>query len=126
MEQSILLSVKKNLGIEADDTAFDHDVLTFANTAFSTLSQLGVGPQGFNITDESLEWSAFLSDTAPHRDQLNRVKTFVYLSVRMMFDPPSSSYTQTAFQRQIDELIFRLSVDREDTDWTDPFPVSTF
>jgi hypothetical protein len=120
METSILKSTKKILGIGDDDTAFDLDIITHINTAFSILAQLGIGPPtGFMITDANAEWGDFLG-TDTH---LNPVKTYVYLKVRQLFDPPTTSYLLQAFNDQIRELEWRISVHREETEWVDPDPV---
>lgn len=120
MEQSILKSTKKILGLEADYTAFDLDVLTAINSSFSTLTQLGIGPpQGFMIEDDTVTWGAFLGSDL----QLSSVKTYVYLKTRLIFDPPQTSYHLQAIKEQIAELEWRLNVHREETAWTDPFPI---
>lgn len=120
METSILSSVKKILGIAEDYTAFDEDIIMHINTAFSTLTQLGVGPsEGFMIEDEDAVWGDFIGDDF----QFNAVKSYVGLRVRMLFDPPSTSYLITAMENQIRELAWRLSTHREETGWTDPNPI---
>ena len=120
MITSILTGTKKILGLAEDYTAFDHDVITHINTAFSTLAQLGVGPpEGFMIEDETAEWIDFIDDTDL---QYNSVKTYVYLRVRLLFDPPTTSYLIAAFQDQVRELEWRLNVHREETEWVDPDP----
>lgn len=117
MENSILLSTKKTLGIPADYDVFDLDIITHINTALSTLTQLGVGPSnGFMVEDDTPEWSDFLGDDL----QYNAVKTYVYLKVRQLFDPPTTSYLISAFNDQIRELEWRLNVHREETGWVDP------
>lgn len=120
METSILTSTKKILGLDADYTAFDLDVITHINSVFSTLTQLGVGPvAGFMIEDETADWSDFI----PIDDiQYNSVKTYMYLRVRMLFDPPSTSFVIAALNEQIKELEWRLNVHREETGWVDPDP----
>ncbi len=119
MEESILTSTKKILGIPAEDTTFDLDVMTHINSAFSDLYDLGVGPaNGFVIEDESTNWDAFVDDVPA----LARVKTFVYLKVRLLFDPPQTSFHIAAMERQITEAVWRLSVHREHTAWADPSP----
>jgi hypothetical protein len=120
MEQSILISTKKILGLPQDYTVFDLDVITHINTAFSTLTQLGVGPpEGFMIEDESEVWDDFIN---PPDHQYNSVKSYVFLKVRQLFDPPQTSYLITAMEQQIKELEWRLNVHREETGWTDPDP----
>src|SRR5436190_23581885 len=105
METSILTSVKKNLGIDAAYTVFDHDILTYINGTFSTLTQLGVGPvTGYAIEDETPTWSDFIEDDDP---RYNSVKTYVTLKVRMLFDPPATSYLLDAMTKQIEELEWR-------------------
>jgi hypothetical protein len=119
MEQSILISTKKVLGIAADYTVFDLDIITHINSAFSTLTQLGVGPAaGFMIDDDSAVWNDFIADDL----QYNSVKSYVFLRVRQLFDPPSTSYLISAVERQIQELEWRLNVHREETGWVDPDP----
>jgi len=130
MEQSILISTKKILGIDKDYTVFDLDIITHINTAFSTLTQLGVGPaNGFMIEDDTAVWSDFIPDypagaAPPSGDDLqyNSVKTYVFLKVRQLFDPPSTSYLITAVEKQIQELEWRLNVHREEDGWVDPNP----
>lgn len=110
MEDSILTSTKKILGLEADYTAFDLDVITHINAAFSVLNQLGVGPKdGFSIEDSGAGWG----DYAVPANQLHLVKTYVYLKVRIHFDPPSTSYLIEAMNNQIAQYEWRLNVFRE-------------
>lgn len=117
MTDSILTSVKKVLGVDESYTVFDLDILMHTNSAFSTLNQLGIGPDdGFMINDESATWDAFLGTDL----KINSVKTYVYLKVRLLFDPPQLSYVIDAMNQQIKELEWRLNVVREGTAWTDP------
>lgn len=119
METSILNSIKKVLGIAADYTAFDEDIIMHINTAFSTLAQLGVGPVGgFMIQDETAVWSDFLGLVVD--EQFNSVKSYIFLRVRLLFDPPTTSYLINAYQDQIRELEWRLNVHREELDWISP------
>jgi hypothetical protein len=119
MEQSILTSTKKILGIADTYTAFDLDILTHINAAFSTLTQLGVGPaDGFMIEDADAEWYDYIENDP----QLNTVKSYVFLKVRQLFDPPTTSYLITAMEKQIEQLEWRLNVSRETTEWVDPDP----
>jgi len=110
MEESILTSTKKILGLDQDYTAFDLDIITHINAAFSILSQLGVGPEsGFSIEDETTVWADYLVPA----DQLHLVKTYVYLKVRSLFDPPTTSFLIEATEKQIKEYEWRLNVFRE-------------
>lgn len=114
---SILTSVKKILGIEEDYEAFDLDVMIHINSVFGTLNQLGIGPaNGFEIEDATPTWDAFTGGDK----RLNPVKTYVYLRVRLLFDPPTTSYLIDATKEQIKELEWRLNVYREQTEWVDP------
>jgi hypothetical protein len=120
MEQSILKSTKKMLQIGPDDDSFDLDILTHINSAFSTLTDIGVGPDGgFAIVDATAEWDSFLEDDLI---QLNQVKTFVYLHARLVFDPPTTSFVQSSIEKQIEEVTWRLNARREAREWTDPDP----
>lgn len=109
-DPSILDSTKKILGLAPEYDVFDLDVMTHINSAFSTLHQLGVGPaDGFAIEDAGATWSEFLADVK----QLNSVKTYVYLKVRLLFDPPTTSFHLAAMQDQIKEHEWRINVYRE-------------
>lgn len=121
MAQSILTSVKKVLGIAETDTSFDVDILLHTNSVFSILNQIGIGPDaGFMIEDSSAMWEDFVTDK-----RLISVKTYVYARVRLLFDPPSTSYAIESMNKQIAEIEWRLNVQREGTSWTDPNPVLT-
>lgn len=116
-EPSILLSIKKVLGLEPDYDVFDQDVILHINSVFSTLAQLGIGPKGgFMIEDDEAQWSTFLKDDMEY----NAVKTYIYLRVRLLFDPPQTGYLVDAVKEQIKELEWRLNVHREDMEWVDP------
>lgn len=105
--ESILNSIKQLLGIDESETHFDTDIIIHINSVFSILNQLGVGPETtFSIIDSSTTWSDFTDAD----DDYNIVKTYVYLKVRMIFDPPSSSNVMNAMEKQISELEWRLTV----------------
>lgn len=107
---SILDDTKKILGFDTSYTPFDTDVIIHINAAFSVLNQLGLGPvTGFMITDNTEDWEDFEAPT----NQMNLIKTYVYLKVRMYFDPPSTSYLIEAMNKQIAEAEWRLSCFRE-------------
>ena len=119
MEHSILISTKKILGIDPTYTAFDLDIITHINATFSTLHQLGLGPvDGFWIEDDTALWTDFEPDPV----WLGHIRTYVFLKVRLIFDPPNTSFVLAALERQITEMEFRLSVEREGVDWIDPDP----
>lgn len=108
MNESILQSVKKLLGIEEEYDHFDTDIIIHINTVLATLTQLGVGPvSGFSITDDSETWSDFLGEDL---SKFESIKTYVYMKVRMIFDPPTSSSVADSFNRTINELEWRLNV----------------
>jgi hypothetical protein len=120
MDNSILNTTKKILGIEADYTAFDEDIMMHINSVFATLNQMGIGPEdGFWIDDAVAQWDSF---TMGDR-KLNSVKTYVYLRVRLLFDPPTTSYLIGALKEQVAEFEWRLNVKREGESWTSPNPV---
>jgi len=110
MTDSILNSVKKILGITEDYIVFDVDIITHINSVFATLNELGIGPEdGFMITDESTLWSAYILND----QKLNAVKSYMYLRVRLLFDPPTTSYLITSLNEQAKELEWRLNVIRD-------------
>lgn len=109
---SILDTVKKMIGFESEYTDFDVDLIVHINTAFMTLQQLGVGPtNGFMITSREETWGLFLG-VDPN---LNAVKTYIAQRVRMLFDPPGTSFAIDAIKESLKELEWRLNVhsDRE-------------
>lgn len=115
MTNNILASVKKNLGLPEDYTAFDADVIMHINSVFNILHQLGVGPdQGFQITGNAELWTAFTEDNV----MLNLVKSYTYLRVRLLFDPPATSFHLEAIKEQIREFEWRINVKREETEWS--------
>lgn len=119
MEESILNSVKKILGIEPDYTVFDVDIITHINTALSDLVDVGVGPaEGFMIEDNTAVWADFIGTNMHY----NPVKSFVYLKVKTFFDPPEGRYAIQATDGQLAQMLWRLSVNRENADWVDPDP----
>lgn len=121
MDTSILNSTKKILGLTAEDTSFDLDIITQINSAFSTIWDLGVGPvEGFVIEDDEPTWEEYSPDLS--NVQLSQLKTYVYLKVRLAFDPPQTSYALEALKEQIREHEWRLNVRRETTEWVDPDP----
>lgn len=104
---SILTSIKKLLGITQEETSFDQDLIMHINSVFSILTQLGVGPsEGFSIEDDSAIWSDFLEDNT----NLELVKTYVYMKVRLMFDPPTGSAVMESMNKMISELEWRINV----------------
>lgn len=110
MEASILTSTKKVVGLSASYTVFDPDIVMHINAAFSILSQLGVGAaDGFMIEDEDANWE----DIGLPQNQLNLVRTYIFLKVRMLFDPPTTSFLIDAMTKQITEYEWRLNVFRE-------------
>ena len=114
--ESILTSVKKMLGIPEDYEHFDADIVMHINSVFMILTQLGVGPaEGFTIMDEDATWNDFIQDNK----KIQSVKSYMYLKVRLLFDPPLSSAVIDSMTRLINELEWRLNVA------VDPDPAQT-
>lgn len=110
MENSILISIKKMLGIAKDYTHFDPDIIMHINTILAVLTQVGVGPaKGFRIEDDSATWNDFLSDAV----NLEDVKSFMYLRVKLLFDPPLSTAVSEIIKQQAEELLWRISISAE-------------
>lgn len=120
MAGSILDNVKKMLGLDPSYTAFDVDVMMHVNAIFTVLSGLGIGPiGGFMIEDNTPTWDAFLAETD---ENIHLVKSYMYVRVRLLFDPPSTSMAIDAMTSQYKEFEWRLNVKREGESWTDPNP----
>lgn len=105
--ESILISIKKLLGIDAEYNHFDPDIIMHINSVFMILNQLGVGPaEGFSIEDDTAIWTDFVSDIT----KVEAVKTYIHLKVKLVFDPPLSSAAMESTKQLIDELEWRLNV----------------
>jgi len=118
LEDSILKTTKKLLGIPSSSTVFDLDVTLYINSAFSELNSLRIGPEGgFRIEDDQATWTDYLDGDEATRDS---VKTLVALMVKLEWDPPSSSYAIDSMRKQIDMHQWRLSMAMEGVKWTPP------
>lgn len=107
MIESILTSVKKYIGFDESYEVYDDDLLMLINSEFSTLTQLGLEPDtGFKVVSKDTTWDEVLGGNP----LLEFIKEFVYLRVKIVFDPPSSGSYMDALQKRIDELTFRINV----------------
>lgn len=107
---SILQDVKHKIGPSGDYKYYDKDIIDAINAAFGILSQIGVGPDsGMKINDVTDEWEDFFTDTVT----IDLVQTYVYQKVRLIFDPPNSSFVLSAIQEHLKELVWRLSVQND-------------
>lgn len=109
---SILDSVKKSLGIVPEYEAFDDQIILDINAAFSTLHQLGFGPdEGYEITGNNEKWSDIINEP-----RFNFVKSYIVMKVRLMFDLPTSSYAIDEFNKKIAEYEWRITAEIETGD----------
>lgn len=110
MDDSILVTIKKMLGLTDNYTPYDMDVIVLINAAFMTLHQLHVGPsEGFSIKDYTSRWGDFIVNPV----MLNAVQEYVYMKVKMVFDPPGNSFVMEALKQQCQEIEWRLNVQAE-------------
>lgn len=108
---SILTSTKKALGIEESYEHFDPEIIMHINSVFSTLQQLGVGPdEGYAIEDKTAQWITYFGAADP---KLNSVKSYVYLKVKLLFDPPATSFALAAFEKQTQEYEWRFTINHD-------------
>ncbi len=108
--ESILTSIKKMLGILEEYEHFDTDIIIHINSVLSILTQLGIGPpEGFSIKDKEAVWTDFI----PDNPCLESVKSYVYLKVKLLFDPPLSSSVTESTNRLISELEWRINTAAE-------------
>ena len=113
--ENILDSIKKLLGIDEMDLNFDQELIMHINSVFMVLNQLGVGPVGgFKISSNEEVWTDFVGT----RLDLESVKSYIYLKVRLLFDPPQNSFLVSSIEKQIEEQEWRLQVQVE------PYPLS--
>ena len=116
MNDSILLSIKKMLGLPEEYDAFDLDIITHINSVFSILMQIGVGPvKGFMIEDKTAIWSDYVQDMSLYQ----LVKSYMVLKVRLLFDPPMSSAVLECYKTQANEYEWRLKTMAENHEATE-------
>ena len=117
MLDSILTSIKKMLMIDESYEHYDPDIIIHINTFLTRLCQVGIGQPGFYITDKTATWEDFLVDVP----RFQQAKTYVYLRVRLLFDPPQSGAAVDAMEKNLRELEWLLFVDADpplsETDW---------
>lgn len=107
---SILNTVKKSCGLTDEYDAFDQDILVLINSAILDLSQNGIGPkERFTVSDSVASWNDFVGDFS----NAGAVANYISLKVRILFDPPTSSFVVEAFRKQLDELIWRLNLEAD-------------
>ena len=107
--RSILNTIKKALGLDPSYDVFDTDIVMHINSTFATLNQLGVGPEeGFSIEDDNATWQDFLG--LVETNKLLSVKSYMYLKVRLLFDPPTTSFAIDAMKKNAEEYEWRLNV----------------
>lgn len=108
-KDSILRTIKNLLGIPNDYTPFDLQIIMHINSVFTNLNQLGVGPDDFSITDDTATWSMLATD----QKMIQNLQTYIYLKVRLIWDPPATSFTIESIQKMIAEAEFRLNISAE-------------
>lgn len=114
---SILTSIKKLLGIDEEDVSFDTDIMIHINSAITILSQMGIGPSnGFIVTSKDQSWSDYITSTTIN---LEGVKTYIYLKVKLIFDPPTNSITVDAINKNLSELEWRMTLAVETNNLTE-------
>lgn len=116
MEDNILVSVKKNIGLEEEYDVFDITLLTHINAGLSELSQIGVGPNPQTDIDHESLWSSL----GIPQNILSMARSYIYLYVKMLFDPPATSFHIGAINEQMEKLVWRMNVAREETDYVAP------
>lgn len=105
--ESVLTSIKKMLGIAEEYTYFDADLIIHINSVLSILTQIGVGPsEGFSIKDKNAVWTEFISENA----RLELIKSYIYMKVKLLFDPPLISAVIESINRMTSELEWRIQV----------------
>lgn len=103
MEESILISIKEALGVESTDSSFDNELLLHINSVFSVMEHIGM--MAFNVQDTTATWSDFFGERA----DLNFIKTYIVLKVRLLFDPPQNSFLVASIEKHCQELEWRIN-----------------
>lgn len=106
MDESILTTIKKLLGIDSSYTAFDQDIIVHINTVINILYQLGIDScEDFSIEDDGATWGDMLESNT----LLNIVQSYMYLRVKSIFDPANGSVNESLNRIQ-QELEWRINV----------------
>lgn len=123
MNDSILTSIKKLLGINEEYEHFDQDIIIHINSVFMTLKQIGIGPsEGFMIRDKSSTWNDFLNTGASVirfdgrqnvKMDLGALQSYVYIKVKLIFDPPPNSFTIESLNKVANEYEWRLNLESD-------------
>lgn len=118
MEESIFESIRKLIGggmyTYAGEGPFDFDLILHINTVLGILNQIGIGKEGFSITDETATWDDFLGEQEAEKGiTLNEVKSYIAIRVRLLFDTPASSVLTQHLVEEYKELEWRLMVKAE-------------
>lgn len=118
MSDSILDTIKKMLGIDPSYTQFDEDIIVLINSCFSNLAQIGIIPNsGYRITSNSETWDEVIGEHLNY----DNLKSYIYLKVRLIFNPPSTSFALQAIQDEVKELEWRIVLEGGDGDEPDVF-----
>lgn len=108
---SILNSIKRLLGLTDDYTDYDDQIIMHINSVFFNLNQLGVGPsEGFSISDSNAIWTEYISDNAL---LLGPLSSYIYLKVKLLFDPPTNSSAIQSIEKLIAEFEWRINITAE-------------
>lgn len=108
---SILTSIKKMLGIDEEYGRFDTDIIININSVFGILNQLGVGPDaGFSIQDSTSTWDDFIPNLTQNTTKFDMIKSYIYLKVKLLFDPPTVGAVMESMNKLAAELEWRLKV----------------
>ena len=103
---SILNTIKKLLGIDSEDDNFDTDITVLINSTIPALAQIGIGPpNGFVVTSADDKWVDWLVD---NQINVEGIKTYIYLKVKLIFDPPTNSTVIEAFNKSLSEMEWRM------------------
>jgi len=112
MDDSILTSIKAMLGIDEADESFDTDIIININSILMDLNLLGIGPSaGFEISDKTTTWNDFIGVVDV---SLSAVKTYIYMKIKLVFDPPSTAAKISAMERQISEYGWKINIQSEE------------
>lgn len=108
---SILITIKKMLGIDAEDDSFDMDIIVIINSIIPSLTQMGIGPsKGYVVLSSENLWSDYLKDNVIN---LEGIKTYIFLKTKLVFDPPANSTMIEAYNKMISELEWRMMLNVE-------------
>ena len=116
VNEQILASVSQAIGLGEEHTFFDPTLIMHINATFDVLHQLGAGPSdGYSIEGNDETWNDYFGSEP--KDVIQFIKTYMFIAVKLLFDPPQNSFLVKQLEDQKKEYEWRINVAAESGLW---------